>query len=392
MKSLRPLIPADRIQGVEKTLLRVINDMADPSCLNLGLGEPAFPTPHSLIKSIKENIDTWYLGYSPNAGLPELRKLIAADSGESVSPDRVCVTSGSEEALFLTMASLINQGDEVLIPDPGFPTYTSITRFFKGNPVGYKLHYQEKFHLQSDRLIPLVTDRTKAVIINSPHNPTGMITEEKELKKLSAYLEGRGVALISDDVYAGLVFDKPAISPSRFFQPCFTLGSLSKTFSMTGWRLGWVICPQEWIEVITGLHQMMVICASVPAQRVAIEALKGNAREEMETNKTELRRRRDLALECLKKHTNLPFIKPEGTFYIMVDIRNKISDGTTTVDIALEILKKAGVVTIPGSAFGPGGEGFLRISFAPDPDIVQEGIRRIGRFFSSQKKNKFDKW
>jgi len=392
MKSLRPLTPADRVQGVKKTLLRVINDMADPSCLNLGLGEPAFPTPHSLRKSIKENIDTWHLGYSPNAGLPELRELIAAGCKGSVSPDQICITSGSEEALFLTIASLMEQGDEVLIPDPGFPTYASITRFFKGVPVGYKLLWQEKFHLKSDRLIPLLTDRTKAVVINSPHNPTGMIAEEKELRKLLGYLEGKGIALISDDVYEGLVFDKPAVSPSQFFQPCFTLGSLSKTFSMTGWRLGWVICPQEWIEAMTGLHQMMVICASVPAQRVAIEALKGNAREEMETNKTELRRRRDLALECVEKHTDLPFIKPEGTFYIMVDIRNKISDGTTTLDIALEILKKAGVVTIPGSAFGPGGEGFLRISFAPDPDIVQEGIRRVGRFFSYQQKNKSDKW
>ncbi len=391
MKPLRPLKPADRIQGVKKTLLRVINDMADSSCLNLGLGEPAFPTPYPLRKVIKENIDIWHLGYSPNAGLPELRELIAASSGRYVSPDQICITSGSEEALFLTMASLIEQGDEVLIPDPGFPTYASITRFFKGVPVGYKLLWQEKFHLKSDRLIPMVTDRTKAVVINSPHNPTGMIAEEKELKKLSEYLKEKKIALISDDIYTGLVYDEPAVSPSLFFQPCFILGSLSKTYSMTGWRLGWVICPKEWSEAITGLHQMMVICASVPAQRVAVEALRGYARKEIETNKMELLRRRDLALECLKKHTDLPFIKPEGAFYIMLDIRDKIIGGTTTWDIALEILKKVKVVTIPGSAFGPGGEGFLRISFAPDPDIVQEGIRRIGRFFTSQKRKKSDK-
>lgn len=379
--SQRQLTPAKRTQGVKKTLLRTVNDMADPSCLNLGLGEPAFPTPNSLRKSIKENIDTWHLGYSPNAGLLELRELIAADSGESVSPDRICVTSGSEEALFLCLASLIDESDEVLIPDPGFPTYAAITRFFGGSPVGYRLLDKEKFHLKADRLISLVTDRTKAVIINSPHNPTGMITEEKELKKLSRYLEGKGIALISDDVYEGLVFDGPAVSPSRFFQPCFTLGSLSKTFSMTGWRLGWVIYPQEWTTAMTGLHQMMVICASVPAQRVAIEALKGLACEEIEANRKELHRRRNLALKWLKQYTSLSFFMPEGAFYIMVDIRNKIGEGTT-LDTAIEILKKTKVVTIPGSAFGSGGEGFLRISFAPDPAIVQEGIRRIGRFFS----------
>jgi len=385
MSSLKELTPAKRMLGVKKTLLRMINDMADPTCLNLGLGEPAFPTPDSLRKLIKENIDKWHLGYSPNAGLLELRELIAESSRGSFPPDQVCVTSGSEEALFLTLASIIEQGDEILIPDPGFPTYASITRFFKGIPVGYELLWQEKFHLKSDRLIPLVTDRTKAVVINSPHNPTGKIAEEKELKELSGYLEAKGIAVVSDDVYAGLEFDKSAVSPSRFFQTCFTLGSLSKTYSMTGWRLGWVICPREWIDALTGLHQMMMICASVPAQRVAIEALKGHAHQEIKANKIELRRRRDLALECLKNHTDLPFIEPQGAFYIMVDIRDKISDGTTTLDIALEILKKVRVVVIPGSAFGPGGEGFLRISFAPNSTIVQEGIKRIGHFFSSKK-------
>lgn len=370
-----------RVRGMEKTLLRKINDMADSSCLNLGLGEPAFPTPASLLSAVKKNIDTWHLGYSPNAGLPELRELIAAGSGYPVSSGQVCVTSGSEEALFLCLAALVEENDEVLIPDPCFPTYASITRFFGGSPVGYGLLNNEGFRFKADRLMPLITGRTKAVIINSPHNPTGTIAEEKELETLSLFLEDRGIALISDDTYAGLDFDKPAVSPSSLFQPGFTLGSLSKTFSMTGWRLGWLIFPEQWADAVTGLHQMMMICASVPAQRVAVEALKGIADEEIKANKAELVRRRDLALECLRKDTDLSFVKPEGAFYIMVDIRNKIGN-KTTVETALEILKKEKVVTIPGSAFGPGGEGFLRLSFAPDPRIIREGIQRIGRFFS----------
>lgn len=381
MTSKTRLSPARRVRGLQQTLIRRINDMADPSCLDLGLGELAFPTPRSLREVVKKNIDRWHLGYSPNAGLPELRELIAAQSEGSVSPERVCVTAGSEEALFLSLAVLVEEGDEILLPDPGFPTYSSIARFFEGVPVGYRLNESDCFRLKTENLIPLVTERTKAVVINSPHNPTGMIAGEEELHKLSAYLEGRGIAVISDEAYGALVFDGPAVPPSRFFRPCFTLGSLSKTFSMTGWRLGWVIYPDEWAVSLIGLHQMLMMCASVPSQKVAVEALNGYAEEEVAANQGELRRRRDLAVKCLETHTDLPFIKPEGAFYIMVDIRGK-REKESSLDVAIEILKKAKVITIPGIAFGPGGEGFLRLSFAPDPQVVEEGIRRIGHFFS----------
>ena len=371
------------MQGIERTLLRRMNDLADATCINLGLGEPSFSTPKVLRDVLKEKIDEWRLGYSPNAGLRELREAIAEKSGLQVSPDQVCITVGSEEALFVALMVIIDPEDEVLIPDPGFPTYESVTKIAGGVPKKYVLLPENKFSLRADDIKNLITEKTKAMILNSPNNPTGAVYARAELEKLAGILADRSIVAVSDEVYRDICFDQQPDSMANHVPTCIVLSSLSKSYSMTGWRLGWCIFPPEMNKPFIGVHQMAVICAPVPSQRLALFALRGAADREKLQNIEELGRRRDLAMNCLEKYTDLNYIKPSGTFYVFVDVSNKISSYGTSLDIALNLIKKEKVVTIPGESFGKGGEGFLRLSFAASPDDIEEGIRRIGRYFKS---------
>lgn len=372
-----------RMNGIKKTLLRQISDRADSSCINLGLGEPSFPTPKELINNLKEKIDDWSLGYSSNEGLQELRKLIAKNSGLKVTADQICITVGAEEALFSTLMVIINSGDEVLIPDPGCPAYQSIVKIAGGVPKNYPLYRENNFSLKYEDVKNNFTSKTKAIILNSPNNPTGAIYSSDELIKLAESLKQSNVIVISDEVYRDIYFEEWPDSIANYIHNCVVINSLSKSFSMTGWRLGWCIAPIELGKLLVNFHQMAVTCAPVISQQVALSALKGFAEKEKLNNVEELQRRRDLAMRCIEKYTDLKFIKPLGTFYIFVDVSSKMSTYGNSLEISLKLLSKEKVVTIPGLAFGKGGEGYLRISFAPSQEKIEEGIRKIGHFFES---------
>ncbi len=372
---------AARAAGLDKTLLRQIADLADSSCVNLGLGELVFPTPAAVRREVARSIDHWPLGYTANAGLPELRARIAARVGPDVDPDRVCVTSGSEEALFLALAVLINPGDEVLVPDPGFPTYEKIVRLWGGVPVAYALDRVDGFALRSERIVSVLTPKMKAVILNSPHNPTGTVAAGPELERLAAILAERGVVPISDEVYRDIFYGPTRPESIRTWLPeTIVVDSLSKSDAMTGWRMGWCVVPPDLAKPVVGIHQMAVTCASVPAQRAALVVFEGRADEERRKNQEELRRRRDLAIRCVRETLGLPFTEPEGTFYIFVDVSAWPPARGGSFEIASALAARAKVVTIPGVAFGPGGEGHLRLSFAGSPEIFAEGVRRIASF------------
>jgi aspartate/methionine/tyrosine aminotransferase len=375
-------ILSPRMQGMEKTLIRRINDLADPSCINLGLGELRFPTPRAILEHVRENLDRWPLGYSSNEGLPELRELIARGSGYSLSPDQVCVTIGAEEALLDVLMAVTGPGDEVLVPDPGFPSYPALVRLAGGLPVPYPLLPGDGFRLKASNILGLLTPKAKAVILNSPNNPTGAVDSREELEKLAQGLKHLPVIAISDEVYADIVFDGPAPSIAPLLDRCVTVNSLSKSFSMTGWRIGWCAAPPDVAKAVKTFHQLAVVCAPSLSQRAAIHALNGFADEEKNQNVEELRRRRDFAMSCVEHHLGTPFIRPAGTFYLFVDISAKMKKAGSSLDVALDILRKEKVVTIPGTAFGRNGEGYLRLSFAPEPALIEEGIRRIGRYFS----------
>jgi len=374
---------SERMRGVEKTLIRRITDLADSSCIDLGLGELRFPTPKSILGHIKEKSGDWNLGYTPNEGLQELRGLVAEKCRYSVSPDQVCITVGAEEAIFALLMVLVNTGDEVLVPDPGYPAYSLIIKMAGGVPKTYPLYPENRFGLKCEDIERNISERTKAVIINSPNNPSGAIYSKEEIKGLAKVLEEREILAISDEVYNDIYFEEEPHSIAKYIKNLVVINSISKSFSMTGWRLGWCIAPPEVIKLIATFHQLAVACAPAISQRAAIFALKGNAEEERLQNREELRKRRELAMRCLEEYTDLSYIKPAGTFYIFANIANKIPKFGSSLDVSMNLLKKEKVVTIPGIAFGQQGEGFLRISFSPPPEQIEEGIRRIGRFFKS---------
>lgn len=374
---------AARAAGLEKTLLRRIADLADSSCVDLGLGELAFPTPRAVLDGVSRGIGRWPLGYSANAGLPELRARIAAAAGPDVEPGRVCVTAGSEEALFLALSVLVDPGDEVLVPDPGFPTYARIVRLWGGLPVFYPLAPEDGFVLKASRIEPLLAEKTKTVILNSPANPTGAVHPRKEIERLAGLLAERGILPVSDEVYRELHYGDRRPESIRTWMPdAIVVDSLSKSCAMTGWRLGWCVVPSALAPAVTAIHQMAVMCAPVPSQRAAILIFDGAADQERNENMAELRRRRRAAVETLRSGLDLPFIEPEGAFYIFLDVSSWRADLGSSLDIALGLAGRAKVVTIPGIAFGPGGEGFLRLSFAGTREDFAEGVRRIAAFRS----------
>ena len=372
---------SERMRGIERTLIRQIHDRADSSCIDLGLGEPPFPTPKPIIDHLKENIDEWHLGYTPNAGLPELRELVAEKSGLSVSADQVCVTVGAEEALFMSIMVTIDPGDEVLIPDPGFPAFERIIKIAGGIPKCYPLYRENGFSVRHQDVEEQITDKTKAVILDSLNNPTGAAHSAQEIEKLTEILEQKNIFAISDEVYRNIYFEEKPASIAESFKNSVVINSLSKSYSMTGWRLGWCIAPIELMKSFTSFNQMAVLCAPVVSQKLALFALRGFADEEKVRNIQELKRRRDLAMSCLDKYTDLDYVKPSGALYIFADISNKKPKYGDSLEISLDILEKEKVITIPGIGFGQRGEGNLRISFAPSPEKIEEGIRRIGHFF-----------
>ncbi len=374
---------AARAEGLEKTLLRRIADLADSSCVDLGLGELAFPTPRAVLDGVSRGIGRWPLGYSANAGLPELRARIAASAGPDVDPGRVCVTAGSEDALFLALSVLVDPGDEVLVPDPGFPTYARIVRLWGGLPVFYPLAREDGFVLKASRIKPLLSEKTKAVILNSPANPTGAVHPRTEIERLAGLLTERGILPVSDEVYRELYYGDRRPESIRTWMPdAIVVDSLSKSCAMTGWRLGWCVVPSALAPAVTAIHQMAVMCAPVPSQRAAILVFDGAADQERKENLAELRRRRNAAVKTLRSRLGLPFIEPEGAFYIFLDVSSWRADLGGSLDIALGLAGRTKVVTIPGIAFGPGGEGFLRLSFAGTPEDFAEGVRRIAAFRS----------
>ena len=372
---------SERMSGLDKTLIRRIHDLADSSSINLGLGELRFPTPKSIMEHVREKSSEWNLGYTSNEGLAELRGLVAKNCGYAVSPDQVCITVGAEEALFGLLMVLVNPGDEILVPDPGYPAYPSIVKKAGGTPRAYSLYPEDNFALRSEEVKKNVTAKTKVIIINSPNNPTGAVYSREELRSLARLLDEKGVLVISDEVYRDIYYEDEPDSIARYVQSFVVINSVSKSFSMTGWRLGWCIAPPELAKLFASFHQLAVTCAPSISQHAAVFALKGLAEAEKRQNLEELRRRRELALRCLERYTDLRCLKPAGTFYIFVDISRKISRYGNSLEAALNLLSKEKVVVIPGTAFGQRGEGYLRLSFAASAEHIDEGLRRIGRFF-----------
>ena len=363
-------------------MIRQVFDRALPGSINLGLGEPDLPTPDIIRRTAVKVIQDEQNGYTTHAGLPALRELIANDNKAlGVSANDVIVTAGSQEALYLALLTLIDEGDEVLIPDPGFVAYPTITRMAGGTTTTYTLPAAEGFSFDLESFKRSITPRTKVLVCISPSNPTGRTLSAEDLKAMAAALEDTGIIVISDEIYRDLYFgDKRPASIADYYPNTLVISGLSKSMSMTGWRLGWICGASEIIKAALILHGYVTTCASTVSQKAALAAWTDEAESARKAHRNIFKERRDFLLSLLETSAGLKAVTPDGAFYTMVDIHKHGS----SIQVAEAMLEQR-VITVPGAAFGKQGEGFLRVSFCASQDTLAEGVDRIRKGLESLK-------
>jgi aspartate aminotransferase len=372
---LKQFQPPAFLRGIEKSPIRQITDRAKPGDISFGLGEPDLPTPDVIRREAVRVIQEERNGYTLQAGLPALRERVAGDYPHlKLSADQVIITAGSQEAMYLALMTLVQAGDEVLIPNPGFVAYPTITRMAAGRPTFYQLPASSDFSFDLDDFKRQLSSKTTVVVCTSPSNPTGRTLTSDELRGMAQAVEerGSGAFIISDEIYRDLYYngERPS-SISEFYPNTIVISGLSKSMSMTGWRLGWVLGNEAMIRAAHLLHGYVTTCASTISQKAALAAWSDEAAEARSHIRDTFQRRRDHLLALLRG-VGLRCVTPEGAFYTMVDVGRYGS----SVEVA-EAMLDSGVVTVPGSAFGSESEGFLRVSFCADLPVLTEGVARM---------------
>jgi aspartate/methionine/tyrosine aminotransferase len=371
---LKLFLPARRLRGIQKSGIRQIFDRAQPGSINFGLGEPDVPTPGLIREAAIRVITDEQNGYTLQAGLPALRELVANYYPDChLSPEEVIITAGSQEGLYLALMTLVDEGDEVLLPNPGFVAYPTIVRMAGGTPVYYDLPAARNFSFDAEAFRRALSPRTKVVVCISPSNPTGRVLSRADVEAIAGTLEGTGIYVVSDEIYRELYYtpDRPP-SISSCYDRTIVVSGLSKAMSMTGWRLGWLCGPTEVIKPALVLHGYVTTCASTISQKAALTAWSSKADQARAEIREIFRERKDCLIALVTNELKRKVITPDGAFYSMVDV----SDDGPSLKVA-EALLEYGVITIPGAAFGSQSEGFLRVSFCADLPALEEGIRRM---------------
>lgn len=351
------------------------------SVIHLEIGEPDFPTPAHIVEAAKRALDEGWTHYGPTQGLPELCEAIAAylsrTRGISVGPQHVCVVPGGKPIIFFPMLALLEPGDEVLYPDPGFPIYRSMIRFLGAKPVPIPLTESSGFSFDLNRVRDLLSERTKLLILNSPQNPTGGIIPEPDLRELAALIRDRDLMVLSDEIYSRLFYsDEPPFSIASvpgMLEKTIILDGFSKTYAMTGWRLGYGAMP-EWL--VAAVNKLMVnsnSCAATFSQRAAICALNG-PQDDVDRMVAEFHRRRDFFCSALNEIPGFRCALPGGAFYAFPNIGGTGLDSRKLADL---LLQEAGIASLDGSSFGTNGDGFLRFSYANSLDNLHDALRRL---------------
>jgi aspartate/methionine/tyrosine aminotransferase len=371
---LREFEPAARLRGIQKSAIRLLFDRARPGSINLGLGEPDLPTPDVIRRAAVRVILEEQNGYTSHSGLPSLRERIAADYAHmNLAPEQIIVTAGSQEALYLVLMSLVDEGDEVLLPDPGFVAYPTIVRMAGGVPLFYRMPATSGFRFDVEDFRKHLSARTKAVVCISPSNPTGRVLSEDDLAGMAAALRDTGAYVVSDEIYRELYYtDARPASISEHYARTLVISGLSKSMSMTGWRIGWLCGVAEVVRSALVLHGYVTTCASTVSQKAALAAWTDEAAASRRSARATFRERRDYLLSLISSELNLHAVTPDGAFYTMLDV----SAHGASMKVA-EALLEHGVITVPGSAFGTQSEGYLRVSFCADLPALAEGVRRM---------------
>ena len=348
--------------------------------VHLEIGEPDFDSPSYVIDAAKEALDQGFTHYGPSAGQPELRNAIAIHQGEfngySISPENVIVTPGGKPVMFFSLLALIEEGDEVIYPNPGFPIYESMINYSGGTPIPMKLEETKDFNANIDDLRKLVTDKTKMMIINSPNNPCGSVTTKDDLKQIAEIAIENNLIVLSDEIYKDMYYEGEHYSITKFNgmkERTIILDGFSKSYAMTGWRLGYGIFPDFLVEDITKLMTNSVSCTSVFSQMAAIAALEGS--REFTINMMEkFKIRRDIIVNGLNSIEGVTCRTPLGAFYAFPNISGT---GLSSSDFADIALNEYGVALLSGTAFGEYGDNYIRISFANSEENLLKAIDRL---------------
>ncbi len=355
-------------------------EAAGKRIIHLEIGEPDFPTADHISKAAIEALLAGQTHYVPAPGIPALREAVAAFLERTgrmrVSPERVVVTPGAKPIMFFTIMALAGPGDEVLYPDPGFPMYESITSFAGATPVPVPLREANEFRIDVDELARLITPRSRLLIINSPHNPCGSALTREDCAAIAELAQRHDLVVLSDEVYWAIRYGGAHASVLEFdgmADRTILLDGWSKTYAMTGWRLGFGVFPAALVEPITRLAINSVSCTSAFSQYAAMAALAG-PQDGVTQMVEEFRRRRDVVVAGLNAIDGISCVEPQGAFYAFANITGT---GLTSSDLADRLLREAGVAALAGTAFGPWGEGFLRLSYANSVPNIQTALESI---------------
>ncbi len=367
---------SDRVERISISGIREVFEAAGDDAINLGLGQPDFPTPeHARQAAVDAIRDGKADAYTENKGVASLREAIAekhrADQGIDLDPSNVVATAGGSEALHVAIEAHVSAGEEVIVPDPGFVSYDALTKLAGGEPVPVPL--RADLTIDPSAIESGITDDTAAFIVNSPGNPTGAVSSEADVREFARIADEHDVLCISDEVYEYTVFDGTHHSPMEFAETdnVVVVNSVSKLFSMTGWRLGWAYASSDRIDRMVRVHQYAQACASAPAQYAAEAALRGD-REIVDEMTASFERRRDLLLDGLAD-AGIECPTPRGAFYAMP----KVPEGF------VEACLDRDVIVVPGEAFGEGGAGHARISYATDEDELREAIELMSEAYDA---------
>jgi aspartate aminotransferase len=350
------------------------------SVIHLEIGEPDFDTPANIRAAANRALDHGATHYTPTVGIPELRAAIAADAtarkGFAVTPDRVVVTPGGKPVMFLAILALIGEGDEVIYPDPGFPIYESMTDYVGGKAVPCPIRQENGFRLDPVELAALVTPRTRLIIINSPANPTGGVSTREDIEQIAAVVRSHDLVVLADEIYGRILYEGEHVSIASLpgmAERTIVLDGFSKTYAMTGWRLGYGIVPEPLVTPFSRLLVNSVSCTNAATQWAGVEALTG-PQDSVDAMVAEFRARRDLVVDGLNSIPGVACLKPAGAFYVFPDISGT---GLTGAELADKLLYEVGVSVLAGTAFGHVGLDHLRISYANSRANLEAAILRI---------------
>lgn len=375
-----PRSASHAVAAMPRSGIREIFDLAlqIPDTIHLEAGEPSFQTPLHIRQAAIDALHEGFTQYTPNAGIPELRAAVAEDASSrwrlTVEPDQVVVTPGGVAALFSSIKALTDPGDGVLLSDPAWPNYRMMITVQGLEAQPFPLRVQDGLVPNPSLIEKQINDVSKVLILNSPSNPTGAVIPPETLAEILDLARRYDLWVISDEVYDRLTFEAEAVPAARFDTDgrVITINSFSKTYAMTGWRVGYAITPGDMASLLSKIQEPITSCVNGPAQRAAVAALKG-PQEVVAEMRDEYRKRRELVMDLLQQG-GVPAVRPQGAFYVWVDIdRTKISDR----DFAIRLIKERQVAVVPGTTFGSEGLSWVRLSLATQTEMLTEGVRRI---------------